>query len=66
MAEIEHYVHPDRKDHVRFEQVKHIELNLLPATQQMKGSTEVIKMTIGDAVGQASLVSDMETESIIF
>jgi glycyl-tRNA synthetase len=50
MAEIEHYVDPDNKDHPKFDQVKHIELNFLPADVQLSGKTNCIKMSIGEAV----------------
>ncbi|GAB5585427.1 Glycine--tRNA ligase 1 [Umbelopsis nana] len=52
LAEIEHFVDPENKDHPRFDDVKDIKLNLLPASVQLQGSTEIIVMTIGDAVAQ--------------
>jgi glycyl-tRNA synthetase len=52
MAEIEHFVDPENKDHSRFDDVKDIKLNLLPAKVQLQGSTEITVMTIGDAVAQ--------------
>lgn len=52
MAEIEHYVHPDRKDHHRFHEVEKLELNILPAHVQMSGKSDVVRMTVGDAVSQ--------------
>jgi glycyl-tRNA synthetase len=51
MAEIEHYVHPEQKNHPRFEEVKNVVLNFLPSTTQMQGKTEISKITVGDAVG---------------
>lgn len=59
MAEIEHYVHPERKDHVRFHEVSHVELHFLPRTVQQAGSSECVRMTIGAAV--ASGLVDNET-----
>ncbi|CAO3675499.1 unnamed protein product [Umbelopsis vinacea] len=52
MAEIEHFVDPENKDHSRFDDVKDIKLNLLAAKVQLQGSTEITVMTIGDAVAQ--------------
>ncbi|KAL4890428.1 hypothetical protein BDV59DRAFT_204386 [Aspergillus ambiguus] len=51
MAEIEHYVDPESgKKHSRFEEVKDIEMSLLPREVQLSGSTETVRMTIGKAV----------------
>ncbi|KAL5366181.1 hypothetical protein BJX96DRAFT_180497 [Aspergillus floccosus] len=51
MAEIEHYVDPESgKKHSRFEEVKDLEMSLLPREVQLSGSTETVKMTIGKAV----------------
>ena len=50
MAEIEHFVHPDKKNHARFAEVSQIELGLLPAERQMQGKSDVVKMKIGEAV----------------
>lgn len=50
MAEIEHYVDPNHKEHVRFDGVKDVVLNLLPGDVQLSGSTKVIPMKIGEAV----------------
>lgn len=54
MAEIEHFVHPDRKDHKRFEEIKDVRLSLLPAHIQSKGKTDIVEMSIGDAVAKVS------------
>ena len=49
MAEIEHFVQPNEKNHPKFKQVEDIELTLFMNTAQMTtGKTNV--MTIGDAV----------------
>ena len=50
MAEIEHYVHPERKNHSRFYEVAHLELNFLPRTVQEEGSSQCVRMAIGAAV----------------
>ncbi|KAJ1854656.1 Glycine--tRNA ligase 1, mitochondrial [Coemansia sp. RSA 2703] len=52
MAEIEHYVDPQNKDHPRFDEVADIKLNLLPGSVQLTGSTDTVQMTIRDAVAQ--------------
>ncbi|KAH8549746.1 glycyl-tRNA synthetase [Umbelopsis sp. PMI_123] len=52
MAEIEHFVDPENKEHPRFDEVKDIKLNLLSSKVQLEGSTEITVMTIGDAVAQ--------------
>ncbi|KAI7902609.1 glycyl-tRNA synthetase [Cokeromyces recurvatus] len=50
MAEIEHYVDPENKNHPKFEDVKHVVLTLLPKDVQMSGKTDTIEMSIGEAV----------------
>lgn len=50
MAEIEHYVHPGRKEHPRFNEVKDLALPFLPKTLQMEGRSEAMEMTVGEAV----------------
>jgi glycyl-tRNA synthetase len=50
MAEIEHYVDPEHKQHERFDEVKDVKLNLLDRNVQMSGSTKLTEMTIGEAV----------------
>ncbi|KAL7753635.1 Glycine--tRNA ligase 1, mitochondrial [Sorochytrium milnesiophthora] len=50
MGEIEHYVDPLNKDHPNFDSVKDVVLNLLPASVQLSGRTDIVQMTIGDAV----------------
>ncbi|KAJ3193293.1 Glycine--tRNA ligase 1, mitochondrial [Irineochytrium annulatum] len=49
MAEIEHYVDPLKKDHPRFDSIRHVLLPLYPAKNQLEGSGP-ITMTIGEAV----------------
>lgn len=50
MAEIEHYVHPLRKQHSRFHEVAHISLNFLSASVQQDGSAQLVNLPIGAAV----------------
>lgn len=59
MAEIEHYVHPERKQHGRFHEVAAMELNFLPRTVQQEGSAQTVRLTIGAAV--ASKLVNNET-----
>ena len=54
MAEIEHYVHPEKKDHERFGEVKDLVLSLLPAGVQLQGKTEVVPISVGEAVASVS------------
>lgn len=50
MAEIEHFVDPENKKHARFDEVKDIKPSLLPKDVQMQGRTELLEITIGEAV----------------
>ena len=50
MAEIEHYVDPENKQHPKFVDVKDVVLTLLPKDVQLGGKTETVDMTIGEAV----------------
>lgn len=59
MAEIEHFVDPLDKNHVRFDEVKDVELSLLPKDVQQSGSTKLVTKTIGEAV--ASGMVDNQT-----
>lgn len=53
LAEIEFFVHPDKKnDHDRFDDVKDVQLNLWPRAQQLAADNRYLRMTIGDAVEQ--------------
>ena len=49
MAEIEHFVHPDRKQHRRFASVADVVMMLLPAAAQ-DGADIAVPMKVGDAV----------------
>lgn len=50
MAEIEHYVHPERKDHPRFKEVAELVFNFLPRHVQQEGSATPLQISIGEAV----------------
>lgn len=52
MAEIEHFVDPEIKDHERFDTVKDIVLRLLPKDVQAAGKSDISEITIGQAVAQ--------------
>jgi len=54
MAEIEHFVDPEDKNHARFGEVKDVKLMLLPKDVQQEGRTELREMTVGDAVAEVS------------
>ncbi|ORY33030.1 hypothetical protein BCR39DRAFT_463850 [Naematelia encephala] len=59
MAEIEHYVDPLDKRHARFAEVKDVTLSLLPKEVQESGKTDLVQMTVGDAVSKK--IVDNET-----
>jgi glycyl-tRNA synthetase len=59
MAEIEHYVHPERKSHPRFEEVAELVLPFLPSPNQLAGSSTATLMTVRDAVSKK--IVDNET-----
>jgi hypothetical protein len=50
MAEIEHFVDPEKKEHPRFDEVSHVKLELLDRKVQLAGRTGTVSMSIGEAV----------------
>lgn len=54
MAEIEHYVDPEKKKHAKFAEVKDQVLRLLPKETQSAGKTDLLEITIGEAVEKVS------------
>lgn len=54
MAEIEHFVDPSRKDHSRFDEVRDLKLSLLDRKTQLSGKTDLVEMSIGEAVGKVN------------
>jgi len=54
MAEIEHFLDPEDKDHPKFDSVKDVEVSLYSACCQMEGKS-VYKTTIGKAVGEKTI-----------
>ncbi|KAI1416840.1 glycyl-tRNA synthetase 1 [Hypoxylon sp. FL1857] len=59
MAEVEHYVDPQRKEHARFSEVKEVKLPLLDGKTQLAGDTTPHIMPVGQAV--TSKIIDNET-----
>jgi glycyl-tRNA synthetase len=51
LAEIEHFVIPEEKDHPKFDSVKDMVLRLFPRSAQ-NGDLKMINMTIGEAVSK--------------
>jgi len=58
MGEIEHFVDPADKRHERFHEVRHIVLSLLDRHVQVQGSTELTRMTIGEAVDKGLVANE--------
>lgn len=56
MAEIEHYVDPLDKSHVRFGEVKDVPLTLLSKDVQQEGKTDLKYMTVGEAVSRVNFI----------
>lgn len=58
MAEIEHYVDPEKKTHVKFNEVRDIKLSLLDRNVQLSGSTVTKAITIGEAVDSGMVANE--------
>lgn len=58
MAEIEHFVDPEDKRHERFREVRHVVLDLLDRDVQVGGSTQITKMSVGDAVDKGIIANE--------
>ena len=56
MAEIEHFVDPNNKEHPRFNEVKDYKLRLLSRGTQAEGKTEPIEITVGEALEKVKFV----------
>jgi glycyl-tRNA synthetase len=54
LAEIEHFVNPDKKDHPRYKYVKNLSLTLFPRENQTE-NTGVVQMTIDEALNKGIL-----------
>lgn len=59
MAEIEHFVDPENKSHANFDTVKDLKIDLLSKEVQQAGKTDILKISIGEAVAQG--IIDNET-----
>ncbi|PFH33530.1 glycyl-tRNA synthetase [Besnoitia besnoiti] len=59
MGEIEHFVHPDHKDHPKFHLVKDLKLPLFSREKQLSDGKVLRDMTVGEAV--AKKIIDNET-----
>ncbi|KAF9450846.1 glycine-tRNA ligase [Macrolepiota fuliginosa MF-IS2] len=58
MAEIEHYVDPEDKNHDKFKEVRDVELILLDRHVQESGSSETIRMKVGEAVDKGIIANE--------
>lgn len=58
MAEIEHYVDPFDKKHVRFKEVRDVVLILLDRHVQARGETTITKISVGEAVQQGIIANE--------
>jgi glycyl-tRNA synthetase len=58
MAEIEHFVHPDHKEHPRFVEVANTELNLFSQEAQLGEVKKPFLMTVGEAVSKGIIANE--------
>ncbi|KAG2117570.1 glycyl-tRNA synthetase [Suillus cothurnatus] len=58
MGEIEHFVDPEDKSHEKFREVRDTVLSLLDRHVQVGGSTQVTRMTIGEAVDKGIVANE--------
>lgn len=57
-AEIEHFVHPEHKDHPRFVEVKDTVLNLFSQDAQLAEVKKPFLMTVGEAVSKGIIANE--------
>ena len=57
-AEIEHFVHPERKEHARFQEVANVVLNLFSQEAQLGEVKKPFPMTVGEAVGKGIIANE--------
>uniref|UniRef100_A0A7S2WQ73 glycine--tRNA ligase n=1 Tax=Mucochytrium quahogii TaxID=96639 RepID=A0A7S2WQ73_9STRA len=57
MAEIEHFVHPEFKDHPKFATVQDIVLNLFSSKNQME-TGKILKISVGEAVSTGIIANE--------
>ncbi|TFK34655.1 hypothetical protein BDQ12DRAFT_689338 [Crucibulum laeve] len=58
MAEIEHFVDPDNKNHERFSEVKDVVLVLLDRHIQESGGSTTVNMSVGEAVEKGIIANE--------
>ncbi|GFE55888.1 glycyl-tRNA synthetase [Babesia ovis] len=58
MAEVEYFVHPKNKTHVRYHEFKHVVLSLLPRGTQEKGESTLTKMSVEDAINKGVIANE--------
>ncbi|EDO05459.1 putative glycyl-tRNA synthetase [Babesia bovis T2Bo] len=58
MAEVEYFVHPKNKTHARYDEFKHIILSLLPKDVQEKGESNLIRISVEDAVNRGIIANE--------
>jgi len=57
-AEIEHFVHPEHKEHPRFCEVAHLQLNLFSQAAQLSEARAPLRMSIGEAVASGMVANE--------
>ena len=57
-AEIEHFVHPEHKEHARFAEVADIELSLFSREAQLAAVKKPFSMTIGEAIAKGIVANE--------
>ncbi|KII83997.1 hypothetical protein PLICRDRAFT_46789 [Plicaturopsis crispa FD-325 SS-3] len=58
MAEIEHFVDPEDKSHVRFGEIKDVKLRLLDRHVQVSGRTDLTEISAGEAVARGIVANE--------
>eukprot|EP00894_Picocystis_sp_ML_P000554 jgi/Pico_ML_1/51071/g181.t1 len=58
LAEIEHFVIPDRKDHPKFGQVRDLSFQLYPREEQLGEAKETVIMSVGEAVDRGIIANE--------
>lgn len=57
-AEIEHFVHPDHKEHPRFHEIKDVELSLFSREAQLGAVKKPFPMSAGDAIAKGVIANE--------
>ncbi|ORM42270.1 Glycine--tRNA ligase [Babesia sp. Xinjiang] len=58
MAEVEYFVHPKNKTHVRYNEFKSVVLNLLPKETQESGEATLLRISVEDAVNKGVIANE--------